>query len=58
MIEGTMEYGYGSQRFVLEKGDSLQFDGEVTHRPVRLIEIPVKLLSVKAYSTGHGSADH
>ena len=33
MIEGTMEYGYGAQRFILERGDSLQFDGEVTHGP-------------------------
>ena len=58
MIDGAMEYGYGAQRFILEKGDSLQFDGEVTHGPVRLIELPVKLLSVKAYGTGDGSADH
>lgn len=58
MIEGVMEYGYGAQRFTLEPGDSLQFDGEVTHGPVRLLEIPVKLLSVKAYDTGNGSADH
>ena len=58
MIEGAMEYGYGAQRFSLAPGDSLQFDGEVTHGPIRLIEIPVKLLSVKAYGTGDGSADH
>lgn len=58
MIEGAMEYGYGAQRFILEKGDSLQFDGEVTHGPVRLIELPVKLLSVKAYGTGDASGDH
>jgi transcriptional regulator with XRE-family HTH domain len=58
LIEGKMEYGYGAQRFVLEPGDSLQFDGEVTHGPVRLIEIPVKLLSVKAYGGGEGPGDH
>jgi transcriptional regulator with XRE-family HTH domain len=58
LIEGVMEYGYGAQRFILERGDSLQFDGEVTHGPVRLIEIPVKLLSVKAYGTGTGSTEH
>ncbi len=49
VIEGSLEYGYGAERFSLEAGDSLQFDGEVTHGPVRLNEVPVKLLSVKAY---------
>jgi transcriptional regulator with XRE-family HTH domain len=58
MIEGVMEYGYGAERFILEPGDSLQFDGEITHGPIRLMEIPVRLLSVKAYGTGDGSADH
>ena len=58
MIEGVMEYGYGAERFILEPGDSLQFDGEVTHGPIRLMEIPIRLLSVKAYGTGDGSADH
>ena len=58
MIEGVMEYGYGTERFILEPGDSLQFDGEITHGPIRLMEIPIRLLSVKAYGTGDGSADH
>lgn len=57
LIEGVMEYGYGAQRFILEPGDTLQFDGEVTHGPVRLIEMPVKLLSVKAYGNLGGGAD-
>lgn len=58
VINGTVEYGYGAQRFVLETGDSLQFDAEVTHGPVRLIEIPVTLLQVKAYGIGNAGADH
>jgi transcriptional regulator with XRE-family HTH domain len=58
MIEGKMDYGYGAQRFLLEAGDSLQFDGEVTHGPVRLIEVPIRLLSVKAYGNGDGRVDH
>ena len=49
MIEGVMEYAHGTRRFLLEPGDSLQFDGEVTHGPVRLVKWPVRLLSVKAY---------
>ncbi len=57
VIEGALEYGYGAQLFTLEPGDSLQFDGEVTHGPVRLIEVPVKLLSVKAYGDLHRRID-
>jgi transcriptional regulator with XRE-family HTH domain len=51
MIEGTLDYAYGSQRFILEPGDSLQFDGEVTHGPAKIVEWPVRLLSVKAYGS-------
>lgn len=58
MLEGVMQYGYGAQRFTLEPGDSLQFDGEVTHGPVRLIELPIKFLSVKAYGGNEGRPGH
>jgi transcriptional regulator with XRE-family HTH domain len=58
LIEGKLEYGYGAQRFLLEAGDSLQFDGEVTHGPLRLIEVPIRLLSVKAYGNGDGRVEH
>ncbi|MEX2553565.1 MAG: XRE family transcriptional regulator [Actinomycetota bacterium] len=50
LIEGVLEYAYGSRRFCLEEGDALQFDGEVTHGPARVVEWPARLLSVKAYS--------
>ena len=58
MIEGVVEYGYGASRFVLHPGDSLQFDGEVTHGPVKLLEWPVRLLSVKAYGTDPPGSAH
>lgn len=51
LIEGILDYAHGSRRFRLEAGDSLQFDGEVTHGPVRVVEWPARLLSVKAYAT-------
>lgn len=50
-ISGCMEYGVGNGRYRLEPGDSLQFDGEVTHGPVALVTLPVQFLTVKAY--GH-----
>lgn len=58
LIEGTLDYAYGSRRFLLEAGDSLQFDGEVTHGPARIVEWPVRLLSVKAYASGAEAPVH
>lgn len=49
MLSGKMEYSYGSRRYLLEPGDALQFDGEVTHGPTELIALPIQFLSVKAY---------
>ncbi len=58
MIEGTMDYAHGSRRFLLEEGDSLQFDGEVTHGPARIVDWPVRFLSVKAYSSSSEAPVH
>jgi hypothetical protein len=33
----------------MSQGDSLQFDGEVAHGPLRLRRLPVRFLSVTAY---------
>ena len=49
MLDGTMEYGTGTARYVLEPGDALQFEGEVPHGPVALIDLPIRFLSIKAY---------
>jgi hypothetical protein len=51
MLKGTMEYGYGTARYLLEPGDALQFDGEVTHGPTTLVRLPVQFLTIKAYGT-------
>lgn len=48
MLDGTMEYSYGSSRYLLEPGDALQFVGEVTHGPARLLEVPVRFLTIKS----------
>ena len=53
MISGEMQYGVGGSSYLLEPGDSLQFDGEAPHGPRTLITMPVQFLSVKAY--GHGN---
>lgn len=48
MITGKMEYCYGSARYLLEAGDTLQFVGEVAHGPGDLISLPIQFLAVKA----------
>lgn len=49
ILTGTLEYSYGNATYVLEPGDALQFNGEVTHGPRQLLQLPVQLLSIKAY---------
>lgn len=49
MLEGVMEYGYGLARYSLNKGDALQFDGEIPHGPTKLSKTPIKFLTIIAY---------
>lgn len=49
VLSGSLEYGYGSNRYVLEPGDTLQLRGEVAHGPTRVIELPVRFLSLKVH---------
>jgi transcriptional regulator with XRE-family HTH domain len=49
MIYGTMEYGCGRSRFVLEAGDILQFSGDVSHGATQLMRLPIQFLSIKGY---------
>ena len=53
MLEGRMEYGTGTARYLLGPGDALQFEGEVPHGPADLVELPVRFLSVKAFGTSN-----
>lgn len=54
MLAGSMEYGVGSSTYLLEPGDALQFNGEVTHGPAKLDALPIQFLTVKAYGTAPG----
>jgi len=49
MLEGIMEYGYGAQRYLMEPGDCLQFEGDIPHGPSGLIKFPISFLSITAY---------
>jgi len=49
ILDGSMEYGYGPRNYLLETGDTIQIHGEVAHGPVRLVDLPVRFLSVKVF---------
>ncbi len=51
MLEGVVEYGYGADRYVLARGDALQFAGEIVHGPTELVKLPIRFLSVIAYGS-------
>lgn len=50
ILEGVVEYGYGSKRYTLTVGDTMQLHGEVAHGPTALIELPIRFLSLKVHS--------
>lgn len=50
MLEGVVEYGYGSRRYVLRKGDTIQLRGDVAHGPTALVELPIQFLSLKVHN--------
>ena len=43
-------YGHGGARYTLRPGDALQFDGEAPHGPDQLIRLPIRFLTITAYS--------
>jgi transcriptional regulator with XRE-family HTH domain len=48
MLEGRMVYGHGSYEYELGPGDSLVFEGEGPHGPLRLLDLPIRFLAVTA----------
>ncbi len=54
MLEGKLEYRHGQHTYPLEPGDSLTFGGETPHGPERLIEVPIRFLSVIYYGAQGG----
>ena len=54
VLEGSMEYGYGSATHKLHPGDTMQIHGEVAHGPVAILATPVRFLSIKVYPAGDG----
>jgi DNA-binding XRE family transcriptional regulator len=49
MLEGIMEYSYGREHYRMEKGDTLQFEGDIPHGPTKLVKLPIRFLSITIY---------
>jgi transcriptional regulator with XRE-family HTH domain len=45
-LDGVLDYRYGRDSYALGPGDSLMFDGHVSHGPERLRELPIRFLSI------------
>lgn len=54
MLNGVMEYGYGRQRYKMERGDTLQFEGDIPHGPTMLVKLPIRFLSITIYNGERG----
>jgi transcriptional regulator with XRE-family HTH domain len=49
MLEGRVNYRHGTSIYELEPGDTLTFNGEVSHGPHELIECPIRFITVIIY---------
>lgn len=49
MLTGTMEYSYGREHYRMERGDTLQFEGDIPHGPTKLVKLPIRFLSITIY---------
>jgi len=49
MLEGKLEYRHGQSTYLLEPGDALTFRGNIPHGPEKLIELPIRFLSIIHY---------
>jgi len=49
MLEGRLDYLHGSKTYPLEPGDTLFFDADAPHGPQRLVQLPIRYLSIICY---------
>jgi quercetin dioxygenase-like cupin family protein len=50
LVEGSLIYQHGNSEYSMQAGDSLVFDGNIPHGPMKLLEVPIKLISVIHYN--------
>ncbi|MGX1785353.1 helix-turn-helix domain-containing protein [Bosea sp. NPDC055332] len=46
VLNGKMEYRYGTKHIILAPGDSIMFEGTTIHGPIRVVESPIKFIIV------------
>ncbi|GAA3600029.1 MULTISPECIES: helix-turn-helix domain-containing protein [Gibbsiella] len=49
LLEGKLIYRHGERFYDMDPGDSLSFDGAVPHGPEKLLQVPIRLLSIIHY---------
>lgn len=49
MLEGKVDYRHGAQMYPLEPGDTLFFDADAPHGPERMVQFPIRFLSIISY---------
>lgn len=49
LLEGELIYRHGNRLYPMSAGDSLSFDGGVPHGPEKLLQVPIRLLSIIHY---------
>lgn len=49
MLEGTLDYRHASEIFRLLPGDTLFFDADAPHGPERMLQFPIRYLSIISY---------
>lgn len=54
VLEGKMLYRHGQRTYQMSAGDSLLFQANVPHGPEKLLDTPVRYLSVLSYLGGMG----
>lgn len=50
LVEGRLIYQHGNNEYQMGPGDSLVFDANIPHGPMKLLEVPLKLISVIHYN--------
>ncbi len=53
MLDGVMDYSHSRSVYRLHPGDSLLLDGEGTHGPLDLVQLPIRFLSVITFPDSH-----
>lgn len=49
MLEGIVQYRHGKELYLLHPGDALTFDAKVPHGPDKMVQCPIRFLTVLMY---------